>query len=100
MSARCWPKRQSKTAVSFYPWMAFSRRRSTTLYVLREVFSGTVLAAKNMKSGSAAELQTLILSVIELGFPIVGIVSDGQHSIRLAFERLRPDVPYQYCQYH
>ncbi|WP_222126643.1 hypothetical protein [Paenibacillus sp. 32O-W] len=53
-----------------------------------------------MKSGSAAELQTLILSVIELGFPIVGIVSDGQHSIRLAFERLRPDVPYQYCQYH
>jgi hypothetical protein len=71
-----------------------------TLYVLREVFSGTVLAAKNMKSGAAAELQTLILPVIELGFPIVGIVSDGQHSIRLAFEGLLPDVPYQYCQYH
>lgn len=71
-----------------------------TLYVLREVFSGTVLAAKNMKSGSAAELQTLIQPVIDLGFPIVGIVSDGQHSIRLAFEGLLPDVPYQYCQYH
>jgi len=71
-----------------------------TLYVLREVFSGTVLAAKNMKSGTAAELQTLIWPVIELGFPIVGIVSDGQHSIRLAFEGLLPDVPYQYCQYH
>lgn len=71
-----------------------------TLYVLREVFSGTVLAARNMKSGTAAELQTLILPVIELGFPIVGIVSDGQHSIRLAFEGLLPDVPYQYCQYH
>jgi len=71
-----------------------------TLYVLREVFSGTVLAAKNMKSGTAAELQTLILPVIEFGFPIVGIVSDGQHSIRLAFEELLPNVPYQYCQYH
>ncbi|MBG9795599.1 hypothetical protein ABD76_25320 [Paenibacillus dendritiformis] len=71
-----------------------------TLYVLREVFSGTVLAAKNMKSGKAAELQTLIEPVIELGFPIVGIVGDGQHSIRLAFEALLPDVPYQYCQYH
>lgn len=71
-----------------------------TLYVLREVFSGTVLAAKNMKSGTAAELQTLIQPVVDLGFPIVGIVSDGQQSIRLAFERLLPEVPYQYCQYH
>jgi hypothetical protein len=71
-----------------------------TLYVLREVFSGTVIAAKNMKSGTAAELQTLIQPVIELDFPVVGIVSDGQQSIRLAFEGLLPDVPYQYCQYH
>jgi len=71
-----------------------------TLYVLREVFSGTVLAAKNMKSGTAAELQTLIRPIIELGFPVVGIVSDGQQSIRLAFEGLLPDVPYQFCQYH
>jgi hypothetical protein len=71
-----------------------------TLYVLREVFSGTVLAAQNMKSGTAPELQTIIKPIIELGFPIVGIVSDGQHSIRLAFENLLPDVPYQFCQYH
>lgn len=71
-----------------------------TLYVIREVFSGTVLVAKNMKSGTSAELQTLIQPVIELGYPIVGIVSDGQHSIRLAMEALLPDVPYQLCQYH
>ncbi|NOU97278.1 hypothetical protein GC093_29215 [Paenibacillus sp. LMG 31456] len=30
-----------------------------TLYVLREVFSGTVLTAQNMKSGTAEELKTL-----------------------------------------
>ncbi|MBD2872996.1 hypothetical protein IDH41_31100, partial [Paenibacillus sp. IB182493] len=36
----------------------------------------------------------------EMGYPIVGIVSDGQVSIRQAFESLLPDVPYQYCQYH
>ncbi len=71
-----------------------------TLYVIREVFSGTVLAARNMKSGTATELKTLIEPIIELGYPIVGIVSDGQQSIRLAFETLLPDVPYQYCQYH
>lgn len=71
-----------------------------TLYVLREVFSGSVLAAKNMKSGTSAELQTLIQPIIDLGFPIVGIISDGQQSIRKAFETLLPEVPYQYCQYH
>ncbi|MBN2980200.1 transposase [Cohnella algarum] len=70
------------------------------LYVIREVFSGTVLAAQNMKSGAAGELRSLIEPIIELGFPVVGIVSDGQVSIRQAFETLLPDVPYQYCQYH
>ncbi|WP_241674940.1 transposase [Paenibacillus luteus] len=70
------------------------------LYVIREVFSGTILAARNMKSGAAAELRTLIDPIIEMGYPIVGIVSDGQVSIRQAFESLLPDVPYQYCQYH
>jgi hypothetical protein len=71
-----------------------------TLYVIREVFSGTILSAKNLKSGSAEELKKLILPVIELGFPIIGIVTDGQQSIRMAMESLLPDVPYQYCQYH
>lgn len=71
-----------------------------TLYVIREVFSGTILAAKNLKSSAAEELKGLILPVIELGFPIIGIVSDGQNSIRMAMESLLPDVPYQYCQYH
>lgn len=70
------------------------------LYVLREVFSGTILAAQNMKSGTAAELRTLMEPIIEMGYPVVGIVSDGQVSIRQAFESLLPDVPYQYCQYH
>jgi hypothetical protein len=71
-----------------------------TLYVIREVFSGTVLVAKNLKSGSSEELQNLIRPIAQLGYPIIGIVSDGQQSIRLAFEKLLPDVPYQYCQYH
>jgi hypothetical protein len=61
-----------------------------TLYVIREVFSGNVLAPKNMKSGAAEELKSLIGPILELGYPIVGIVSDGQHSIRMAFESLLP----------
>lgn len=52
-----------------------------------------------MESGTVVELQALILPVIKLGFPIVGIVFDGQYSIRLAFEGLFPGLPYQYCHY-
>lgn len=73
---------------------------SETLYVIREVFSGAILAAQNLKSGSAEDLKKLITPIIELCFPIIGIVSDGQQSIRIAMESLLPDVPYQYCQYH
>lgn len=71
-----------------------------TLYVIREVFSGTILVAKSVKSSSAEELKSLIQPVIDLDFPIIGIVTDGQQSIRLAMESLLPEVPYQYCQYH
>lgn len=73
---------------------------SEILYVVREVFSGTILAARNLKSGSTAELQTLLKPVKDLGFPVIGLVSDGQQSIRLAMSGLWPDAPYQYCQYH
>ncbi|WP_430163111.1 transposase [Paenibacillus algorifonticola] len=75
------------------------KKGNETLHILYEVFSGTVIAAKNMESGTVAELQALILPVIKLGFPIVGIVFDGQYSLRLAFEGLLPGLPYQYCHY-
>lgn len=71
-----------------------------TLYVVREVFSGTILAAKNLKSGSASELMTLLQPVKDLDFPVIGLVSDGQQSIRIAMEAMWPNAPYQYCQYH
>ncbi|WP_391203276.1 transposase [Psychrobacillus sp. L4] len=71
-----------------------------TLYVIREVLSGTILAAKNVKSSSTEELMEFIKPVLDLGFPILGFVSDGQKSIRLAFETLSPETPYQYCQFH
>lgn len=71
-----------------------------TLYVIREVLSGTVVAAQNVKSSAANELMAFIQPVLDLGFPILGFVSDGQRSIRMAIETLTPDAPYQYCQYH
>lgn len=71
-----------------------------TLYVVHEGFSGSFLAAKNLKSGSAEELKRLLEPIEQLRFPIIGLLSDGQHSIRLAMSGMWPEVPYQYCQYH
>ncbi|HET7589842.1 MAG TPA: transposase [Solirubrobacterales bacterium] len=71
-----------------------------TLYVIREVLSGTIISAENVKSSSTEELKALIRPVIEMNLPILGFVSDGQRTIRKAIEELKPEVPYQYCQYH
>jgi transposase-like protein len=30
----------------------------------------------------------------------VGVISDGQHSIRLAVAQVLPGVPHQLCQFH
>lgn len=48
-----------------------------TLYVIREVLSGTIVAAKNVKSSSTTELKEFIQPVLDLGFPILGFVSMG-----------------------
>jgi hypothetical protein len=71
-----------------------------TLYLLRELQTGRVLVARNLRSSSTAELQKLIDEVLALGVPIVGVVSDKQESICLAIARSLPGVPHQVCQYH
>ena len=35
-----------------------------------------------------------------MGVPIDGVVSDGQHSVRLAVAQALPGVPHQLCQFH
>jgi hypothetical protein len=35
-----------------------------------------------------------------VGVPVVGVVSDGQTSIRRAVERALPGIPHQLCQFH
>lgn len=71
-----------------------------TLYVLREVLSGKVIASISMKNGSSKELKEALESYVDTDVPILGFISDGQRSIRKALKELRPDVPYQFCQFH
>ena len=93
------------------------------LWVLRDCISGEVLLARSLLSSTENDLAALIEEVkrnlalvgqgkraakgakgakgVEPGtVPIVGVVSDGQHSIRNAVAKALPEVPHQLCQFH
>ncbi len=71
------------------------------LWVLRDCLSGEVLLAKSLLSARQEDLAELLRQVGDaVGVPIVGAVSDGQHSIRKAIATALPGVPHQLCQFH
>src|SRR6201995_275153 len=89
------------------------------LWVIRDCLSGEVLLARSLLSGTAGDLAPLLREVAEAvgeagprfrqaqlggmarrGVPVVGVVSDGQSSIRRAVEQALPGVPHQLCQFH
>lgn len=70
------------------------------LWVVREVHSGTVVAATNLQQASAPFLVPLLRPVQAMGLPVLGVISDAQESVRLAVAEVFPGVPHQLCQYH
>jgi len=71
------------------------------LWVLREVLSGEVLLARSLLSATEADLAALLQeATAALPVPVVGVVSDGQHSIRNAVAKALPGVAHQLCQFH
>lgn len=71
------------------------------LWVLRDVLSGEILLARSLLSARQQDLAGLLSAVkAACPVPVVGVVSDGQHSIRKAVAAVFPGVPYQLCQFH
>jgi hypothetical protein len=71
------------------------------LWVLRDVLSGEVLLARSLLSSTQDDLAKLIGAVKEtLAVPIVGVVSDGQDSIRKGVKKALDGVPHQLCHFH
>jgi hypothetical protein len=71
------------------------------LWVLRDVLSGEVLLARSLLSSTRDDLAKLIEEVKDaLEVPIVGVVSDGQTSIRNAAALALDGVPHQLCHFH
>ena len=71
------------------------------LWVIRDCLSGQVLLARPLLSAVTAELAGLLREIVAaLGVPAAGIVSDGQHAIRLAVQQVLPEAPHQLCHFH
>jgi hypothetical protein len=66
------------------------------LWVVREV-----LLARSLLSSAERELTPLLREAVAgLEVPVVGAVSDGQHSIRNAVAEAFPGQPHQLCHFH
>jgi len=71
------------------------------LWVLRDCLSGEVLLARSLLSATHEDLAHLVHEVKQaLQVPIVGVITDGQPSIRTAVAQALPDVPHQLCHFH
>ncbi len=71
-----------------------------TVYLVREVLTGRLLAAENVRSSSTSVIKQLLAPVVALGLPVHGVISDAQESLLLAVADLWPGVPHQVCQFH
>jgi hypothetical protein len=71
------------------------------LWVIRECLSGEILLARTLLSGKNQDVAALLGEVkTTLEVPIVGVVSDGQRSIRKAVEVALPGVAHGLCHFH
>jgi hypothetical protein len=71
------------------------------LWVVRDCLSGEVLLARSLLSSCEDDLAPLLEEVRKaLDVPVVGVVSDGQRSIRNAVATALPGVPHQLCHFH
>jgi hypothetical protein len=71
------------------------------LWVIREVISGEILLARPLLSSSSEDLIPMLLEVKQaLKVPIVGVVSDGQTSIRKAVAPALPETAHGLCHFH
>ena len=73
---------------------------SETIYLVRDVVTGRLLAAENVRISDTATMTALLRPIRDLGVPVVGAVSEGHVSLLEAIAALWPDIPHQLCQFH
>ena len=71
-----------------------------TLYLFRDTISHTNLLTQTLGNSSSDHVAALIDQVKAMGIPILGVVTDKQHSLVLAIDKALPGIPHQLCQFH
>jgi hypothetical protein len=71
-----------------------------TVYLVRDVLSGRILAAENVRVSDTETIKRLLAPVVALDLPVLGAISDAQEALCQAIAALWPDVPHQLCQFH
>jgi hypothetical protein len=67
---------------------------------VRDVVTGRLLAAENIRCSDTATMTALLQPIRDLGIPVVGAVSDAQESLLQSIAAVWPDIPHQVCQFH
>lgn len=70
------------------------------LWVVREVLTGTILAAGWLPYADATKIAEFLAPVDALGLPFLATVSDKQSALINALKIVWPNLPHQFCQAH
>src|SRR6266536_1343019 len=71
-----------------------------TVYLVRDVLTGRLLAAANLRVSDTPTITALLQPIRDLHLPVLGAVSDAQESLLQAIAGLWPAIPHQICQFH
>jgi hypothetical protein len=71
-----------------------------TVYLVRDLVTGRLLAAENVLTSSTETLTRLLQPIADAEIPLLGVISDAQKTIKQAIATLWPNVPHQTCQFH
>lgn len=70
------------------------------LYIIREVITGHPLLARILSNSITDNMAKLFEEILQMELPIVGFITDKQSGIVNAIQKVFPEIPHQYCQFH
>ncbi len=74
--------------------------RSRTLFVIRDLISGTILGSALLDKHDAEAIRDFLEAVfLQFGAPDY-MVGDGERGLMAAMRKYYPDIPYEYCHRH
>lgn len=115
VDASCTLLRASQSIADDHAWQTIARtnrgiilfidgiqpdKGDETIYLVRNMVTGRLLAAANVRSSDAATITALLCPTHDLEIPVIGAVSDVRESLLQGMVVLWPNIPHQVYQFH